>query len=139
MSVGIRVGRLERDHFTAACHQFRPWFLDHLRDPVIERQTDAWAESAGIPVNGTQAEIRAWFAAQPQTPWEDAIDPVMELLMEHPDDHAAIRAALARLAPYVGRCAGDPPLTILASLRAGFSGARANVAAYRRSRGRAPR
>jgi len=42
--------------------------------------------------------------------------------MERPDDHAAIRAALARVAPHVGRCAGDPPLTILAALRAGFSG-----------------
>jgi len=42
--------------------------------------------------------------------------------MEHPDDHAAIRAALARLAPYLVRCAGDPPLTILGALRATFSG-----------------
>jgi hypothetical protein len=42
--------------------------------------------------------------------------------MEHPDDHAAIRAALARVAPHVGQEPGDPPLTILAALRAGFSG-----------------
>jgi hypothetical protein len=44
----------------------------------------------------------------------------IDLLMEHPADHAAIRAALARLAPALARCAGDPPLTILAALRAGL-------------------
>ena len=46
----------------------------------------------------------------------------MELLMERPDEHAAIRLALARLAPHIGRGAGDPPLAILAALRACFSG-----------------
>ncbi len=137
MSVGIRVGRLERDHFAAACRQFRPWFLYELPETADDARAHAELVAAGMPTNGTRAEFLAWFDAQPKTPWEEAVDPVMELLMEHPNDHAAIRAALSRLAPYVGRCAGDPPLTILTSFRAGFLGARANVGAFRRARGRA--
>ncbi len=123
MSVGTRVGRLERDHFTAACRQFRPWFLAHLRDRGGERRDRAALVAAGAPADGTQAEIDAWVAAQPTTPGGEAICGAVDLLMEHTDDHAAIRAALARVAPHVGRCAGDPPLTILAALRAGFAAA----------------
>ena len=138
MSVGTRVGRLERDHFTEACRQFRPWFLDHLRDPALERRERAALVAAGAPAAGTWAEISAWIEArEPITTAYEATCAAIDLLMEHPDDHAAIRAALARLAPHVGRCAGDPPLVILAALRAGFLGPRANVAAYRRSRDRA--
>ncbi len=137
MSVATRVGRLEGDHFTEACRQFRPWFLYDLRETADSARARAELVAAGMPVGGTRAELRAWFDAQPQTPWEEAVDPVMELLMEHPDDHAALRPALARLAPYIDRCAGDPPLVILTAFRAGFLGPRANVAAYRRARGRA--
>ncbi len=122
MSVGTRVGRLERDHFTAACRQFRPWFLAHLREPDRPADRRAALVAAGAPAAGTWAEIDAWVSAQPTTPGCEAIGRAVDLLMEHPDDHAAIRAALARVAPHVGRCAGDPPLTILAALRAGFSG-----------------
>ncbi len=140
MSVDTRVGRLERDHFTAACRQFRPWFLGHLHDPDGERRDRAALVAAGAPAAGTWAEIDAWAEAhEPTTPGYEAACRVIDLLMEHPDDHAAIRATLARLAPHVGRCAGDPPLTILTALRAGFFGPRANVAAYRRARGRAQR
>jgi hypothetical protein len=137
MSVSTRVGRLERDHFTEACRQFHPWFLADPGEPAADAREFARLVAVAMPVNGTRAELCAWFDAQPRTPWDEAIDPVMELLMEHPDDHAAIRAALARVAPHVGRCAADPPLTILTTLRAGFKGARANVGAYRRARGRA--
>lgn len=123
MSVDTRVGRLERDHFTAACRQFRPWLLAHLRDPDAERRDRAALVAAGAPAAGTPAEILAWLEAQPRTPAEqaasDALEGAVGLLMDHPDDHAAIRAALGRLAPHIGRCAGDPPLTILAALRAG--------------------
>jgi len=136
MSVATRVGRLERDHFAEACRQFRPWLFYDLRETADDARACAELVAAGMPVGGTRAEINAWFDAQPRTPWEEAVDPVMELLMEHPDDHAAIRAALARLAPYIDRCAGDPPLVILTAFRAGFLGPRANVKAYRRARGR---
>ena len=108
MSIGNRIVRLERDHFASACRAFRPWFLAHLRDPDTERRDRVWAESQPTPP-ADQA-------------WDEAVDPVIELLMEHPDDHVAIRAALARLAPHLGLRAGDPPLAILAALRAGFDG-----------------
>jgi hypothetical protein len=134
MSVANRVGRLERDHFAEACRQFRPWF-HALPETADDARATAELIAAGMPVGGTRAELRAWFDAQPQSPLDEAMDPVMELLMDHPGDHAGIRAALARLAPYLVRCAGDPPLTILAALRAVFLGPRANVAAYRRARG----
>ena len=123
MSVTSRVGRLERDHFTTACHQFRPWFLGHLRDTGRERRDRATLVAAGAPAAGTWAETAAWLAThEPTTPGYEAACGAIDLLMEHPDDHAAIRAALARLAPYLVRCAGDPPLTILGALRATFSG-----------------
>jgi len=108
MNVATRVERLERDHFAEACRAFRPWFLEHLRDPDLERRDRVWAESQPTPP-ADQA-------------WDEAIDPVIVLLMEKPAEHAAIRAALARLAPHVGLRAGDPPLAILAALRAGFDG-----------------
>ncbi len=124
MSVATRVGRLERDHFAEACRQFRPWFFA-LPETAGLARADAELVAAGMPVGGTGAELRAWFAARPQSPLEAAMDPVMDLLMECPDDHGAIRAALARLAPHIGRCAGDPPLTILAAFRAVFCGSQA--------------
>jgi hypothetical protein len=121
MSVGTRVGWLERDHFTAACRQFRPWFLAHLRDPDAERRDRAALVAVRGPAGGTWAEIDAWLDThEPTTPGHEAACAAIDLLMEHPDDHAAIRAALARVAPHVGRDAGDPPLTILAALRATF-------------------
>ncbi len=124
MSVTTRVGRLERDHFTAACRQFRPWFLGHLRDTDRERRDRAALLAAGAPAAGTPAEILAWLDAQPRTPTElalaAALDSAVALLMDHPDDHAGIRAALARLAPHIGRCAGEKPLTLLAAVRAVF-------------------
>ncbi len=123
MSVGTRVGRLERDHFTAACRQFRPWFLAHLRESDRPAHRRAALVAAGAPVGGTEADIDAWLLAQPTSPACEALCGAVDLLMDHPDDHAAIRAALARVAPHVGRCAGDPPLTILAAVRAGFNGA----------------
>ena len=126
MTVATRIDHLERERFAEACRAFRPWFLEHLRDPDTERRERAWLVAAGMPVGGTRAELRAWFDAQPRTPaeraWDEAVDPVMELLMEHPAEHVAIRAALARLAPHLGRRAGDAPLVILAALRAGFDG-----------------
>jgi hypothetical protein len=123
MSVDTRVGRLERDHFTAACRQFRPWFLAYLREPDDERRDRAALVAAGAPAAGTWAEIDAWLDThEPTTPGHEAACGAIDLLMEHPDDHAAIRAALARVAPHVGRCAGDPPLTILTALRATFGG-----------------
>ncbi len=122
MNVATRVERLERERFAEACHTFRPWFLAHLRDPDLERRDRAWCAAVGVPVDATPAEIRAWFESQPPTPWDQAVDPVIELLMERPAEAGAIRAALARLAPQLGLHAGDPPLTILAALRAGFDG-----------------
>jgi len=122
MSVATRIGGLERDRFAEACHAFRPWFLAHLRDPDLERRERARLAEAGVPIDATPAEILAWFEAQPPTAWEAAVEGVIDLLMERPAEHAAIRAALARLAPHLGRCAGDPPGAILAALRAGFDG-----------------
>ena len=126
MNVATRVERLERERFAAACRRFRPWFLDDLRETAGEARERARLVAAGMPASAPKAEVAAWFATQPTPPadqaWDEAVDPVIELLMEHPDDHAAIRAALARLAPHVGLRAGDPPLAILAALRAGFDG-----------------
>jgi hypothetical protein len=123
MSVGTRVGWLERDHFTAACRQFRPWFLAYLHDPAVDRRERTALVAAGAPAGGTWAEIDAWLDAhEPTTPAYEAACVAIDLLMEHPDDHTAIRAALARVAPHVGQDAGDPPLTILSALRATFSG-----------------
>jgi hypothetical protein len=121
MSVDTRIGRLERDHFAAACRQFRPWLLAHLWDPATQRRDRAGLVAIGGPAGGTPTEIHAWIAANlPRTPGARAVCGLTDLLMERPDDHAAIRAALAVVAPHVGRDAADPPLTILAAVRAGF-------------------
>ncbi len=123
MSVDTRVGRLERDHFAAACRHFRPWFMTHLHDPDNDRRDRAALVAAGAPAGGSWQEIDAWLDTyEPTTPGHEAACGAIDLLMEHPDDHAAIRAALVVVAPHVGRDAGDPPLTILAALRATFSG-----------------
>ena len=123
MSIGNRIVRLERDHFAEACHTFRPWFLEHLCGPVAARD-HARCVAAGMPTGGTKAEIDAWFAAHPAPPaeraGEEAVEGVIELLMEHPENHVGIRVALARLAPHLGLRAGDPPLAILAELRLGL-------------------
>jgi hypothetical protein len=129
-AIARRLDRVEGDRFTVAVRQFRPWFVEHLRDPDSERRDRASLVAAGAPSASTWAEIDAWLEAhEPTTPAYEAICGAVDLLLEHPDDHAAIRAALARVAPHVGRRAGDPPLTILTALRAGFSGSRATVAA----------
>jgi len=120
MSIATRVGRLELENFAEACRAFRPWFLEHLRDPDLDRRDRALCSAAGAPADGTWADIRAWFAAQPPTAWDEAVEGVIDLLMEHPENHVGIRGALARLAPHVGLRAGDSPLAILAELRAGL-------------------
>jgi hypothetical protein len=107
----------------AACHQFRPWFLGLLSDPERERRCRAILSAAGAPADGTWEEISAWLEAHtPTTPSYVALCAVLDSLLDRPDDHAAIRAGLARLAPHIGRCATDPPLTILSAIRARFAG-----------------
>ncbi len=115
-----RVDRVESDRFTEAVREFRPWFLAHLRDSDTDRHREALV-AAGAPADGTWAEIHAWFQQQPTTPACAAICRAVDALMERPDDHAAIRAALARVAPHVGRDPHDPPLTILSAMRARFA------------------
>ncbi len=123
-TIARRLARVEGSRFAAACRQFRPWFLQHLADPDHQRRRRAALVAAGTPPEATREELLAWFRAQPQTPaaraWHETVCGTVGLLMERPDDHAAIRAALARLAPHVGRCAGDPSLLLLAALRAMF-------------------
>jgi hypothetical protein len=116
-----RLDRVEIDRFTEAVREFRPWFLAHIQDADVDHRDRAGLVAIGGPADGTPAEIHAWIAANlPRTPGDTAICGLTDLLMERPDDHAAIRAALAVVAPYVGRCAADPPLTILSALQAGF-------------------
>lgn len=110
--------RLERDRFAEACRAFRPWLIDFLRDPEVERRDRALWATLGAPADGTLAEIADWFDAQPGDAGDAAIEGAVDLLMERPDDQAAIRAALARAAPHLGHDARNPPLTILAALRA---------------------
>ncbi len=118
-AIARRLDRVESDRFTEAVRDFRPWFLAHIQDADTDRHRAALI-AAGAPADGTWAEIHAWFEQQPTTPACAALCGAVRPLMEHPDDHAAIRAALAVVAPYVGQGAVDPPLTILAALRAGF-------------------
>ncbi len=119
MNVATRVERLERERFAAACRNFRPWFIGHRRDADGDRRDRATLVAAGAPAAGTWAEIDAWLAThEPTTPGYEAACGAIDLLMEHPDDHAAIRAALARAAPHLGHNARNPPLLILAALRA---------------------
>jgi hypothetical protein len=120
-TIAHRLARVETDRFTEAVREFRPWFLAHLRDPERQRRRREALVAAGAPVDGTRAEMYAWFGTRPTTPEREAICGAVRPLMEHPDDHAAIRAALARVAPHIGRDPHDPPLTILAALRAGFA------------------
>lgn len=116
-----RLDRVEGDRFTAAVREFRPWFLAHLRDPDADRRHRAALIAAGAPADGTWAEIHAWFEQQPTTPACAAICGAVDALMEQPNDHAAIRAALARVAPHVDRDPHDPPLAILGALRVAFA------------------
>jgi hypothetical protein len=136
-AIARRVDRVESDRFTKAVRHFRPWFIEHLRESGADRHRAALI-AAGAPADGTWADIHAWLETQPTSPACAAICAAVDALMERPDDHAAIRAALARVAPHVGRCAGDPPLTVLAALRAGFAGARAPDLAQHARPGAAP-
>jgi hypothetical protein len=119
-AIARRLDRVEIDRFTEAVREFRPWFLAHIQAADTDRHRAALI-AAGAPADGTWAEIHAWFEQQPTTPACAAICGAVDTLMERPDDHAAIRAALATVAPHIGRDPHDPPLTILAALRAGFS------------------
>jgi len=121
-AIARRLARVEGDNLTTAVREFRPWFLAHIREPDRQHRDRAALIAAGAPADGTWEEIHAWFAQQPTTPACAAICAAVDALMERPDDHPAIRAALARVAPHVGRCAHDPPLMILVALRAGFAG-----------------
>ncbi len=122
MSVGTRVASLERDHFAAACCHFRPWFLAHLHHPDNDRRDRAALVAAGAPAGGSWVEIDAWLDTyEPTTPGHQAACGAIDLLMEHPDDHAAIRAALAVVAPFLDHDTHHPPLAILAALVATFS------------------
>ncbi len=122
MSVGTRVASLERDHFAAACRQFRPWFMAYLHDPAVDRRERAALVAAGAPAAASWGEIDAWLDAhEPTTPGHEAACGAIDLLLEHPDDHAAIRAALAVVAPFLDRDTHDPPLAILGALRVAFA------------------
>jgi hypothetical protein len=117
-----RLNRVEIDHFTEACRDFGPWFLGLASDPATASRDRAILIAVGAPADGTLAEISAWADAQePPSPRYAALAVVIDLLLEDPADHAAIRAALAALAPHIGRCATDPPLTILTTVRAGMT------------------
>jgi len=119
-AIARRVDRVESDRFATAVREFRPWFLAHIRDPDHEHRDRAALIAAGAPADGGWPEIDAWVQRQPTSPECAAICGAVDTLMERPDDYAAIRAALATVAPHIDRDPHDRPLTILAALRAGF-------------------
>lgn len=125
MTIGRRVQQLERDgaqRLDAAIVAFGAYWWRRMGDPATTARRDAALREAGY--TGTTIDhFRAWIGTV-QTPAERAESRAylgaLDALIGHPADQATIRAALADVAPYVGRDAADPPLTILAALRAGF-------------------
>jgi hypothetical protein len=143
MTIDRRVQQLERvegEHFREAVAAFAAFWKARALDPQRQEYVRAYFQARGCDATRPDEQAR-WHAAQPpgyQTVY-GAMEAAIFGMVLRPYDEAAIRAALARVAPHINGCAGDPPLTILTALRAALLGSRANVAAYRRARGRAQR
>jgi len=137
MSIETRIGALEqqeeRDEHAAIAH-FAAWWDAWARDPETVASDEASLAAARPPGGGagasrptagytgsTVAELDAFFAAR-MTPEKLArgehLWAVVEGTTQRPDDTAAIRAALAALAPDLGLTAQDRPAATLRALKA---------------------
>ena len=123
MSIETRIGALEqqeeRDEHAAIAH-FAAWWDAWARDPETVARDEASLAAAGY-TGSTVAELDAFFAAR-MTPEKLArgehLWAVVEGTTQRPDDTAAIRAALAALAPDLGLTAQDRPAATLRALEA---------------------
>lgn len=124
MSVAVRLVHLERARFAEACAAFRPWFLARIHDPAVLARDRAILAEYGAPADATDDELLAWLRARrladDDVSFRD-IEAVVDLLMEHPAEHGAIRAALATVAQHYGHDSHDPSLAILGALRYAFA------------------
>jgi hypothetical protein len=121
MTIGRRVQQLERNggqRLDAAIAAFGAAWQRHMADPATTARRAAALREAGY--TGTTIEaFRAWIGTA-QTPGERAESrayrAAIRALVLCPADHAAIRAALADVAPFVGLTPDAGPLAILAAL-----------------------
>ena len=121
MSIGARIGALERveeGRYRAAVARFADFWRALLADPALAARAAAWLREAGGD-GDTLARIAAWDARQP--PEHRALyaaeDVAIGGMVAGAHDAAAIRAALAALAPALGLRADAAPSLIIDALQ----------------------
>ena len=123
MTIGRRVQRLERaeeQRLDAAIAAFGAAWQRHMADLATTARRAAALREAGY--TGTSIEaFRDWIGTA-QTPAERAESRAylgaIAALTAHPADRAAIRAALAALAPHVDLSPTDASIVVIQTLRA---------------------
>jgi len=121
MSIDRRVQQLERaenQRLDAAVAAFGEYWRRRQADPGTRARREAALAAAGY--TGTSiAEFRAWQGTA-WTPAERAESrayfAAIAALVQHPADQAALRTALAALAPHVGCAVDAAPVAIIAAL-----------------------
>jgi len=121
MSVDRRIQQLERaegERLDAAIADFGAFWWRRQADPATTARREAVLAAAGYR-GTTLEEFRHWIAGA-WTPAKRAESraylAAIRALVLCPADHAAIRCALAALAPHVGLSAHAAPVAIIAAL-----------------------
>jgi len=142
MSIAGRLAALEQfeEHdFRAAIGHFADWWDTTAREPATIAIAEALLAEAGY--TGAPGEDLDAVLASNLTPAQVARDTriwaVIESTTQRPGDTAAIRAALAALAPDLGLGAQDRPAAILRELEAAIARADASPEARPPRPGRA--
>jgi len=122
MNAAQRLDQLEQaeeQRFRAAAAEFATFWKVNCADDARQGRNDA-----ALRALGCEGDVLAFLERHRLTlsPEEQAIDDDLEVavfgLVEHTHDEAAIRAALARLAPHIGCQADDPPVLLVRQLEA---------------------
>ena len=124
MNIATRLDQLEQaeeQRFYAAAAEFAAFWKANCADDARQGRNDAALRALGCDGDGAVLAVlaRRRLTLSPQ---ERAIEDDLEVavfgLVEHAHDAAAIRAALARLAPRIGCQADDPPVLLVRQLQA---------------------
>ncbi len=123
MSIDRRIQQLERAEgarLDAAIAAFGAWWWRRQADPATTARRETVLAAAGYR-GTTLEEFRHWIAGA-WTPAKRAesraFAAAVVALIAHPADRAALRVALAGLAPHVGCAADDAAVAIIRALRA---------------------
>jgi len=123
MSIDRRIQQLERaegERLDAAIADFGAFWWRRQADPATTARRETVLAAAGYR-GTTLEEFRHWIAGA-WTPAKRAESRAflgaIDALVAHPADHAAIRVALAALAPHVGLTADAAPALIIRTIQA---------------------